>query len=57
MSIPPAGIPRADWEATPPSVAALLLEMVDRDRELRQQNQQQAAHIATLATRIAALEE
>jgi hypothetical protein len=36
MTSPPAGLPHADWEATPASVGSLLLELVE-------QNQQQAA--------------
>lgn len=57
MSIPPAGIPIAEWSATPPSVAALLLEITERNRQLQEQNQQKADQIASLATRIAQLEE
>lgn len=50
MSIPPAGIPRADWEATPSSVAALLQVMLEEDQE-------KAVQIPALAIRIAELEE
>jgi hypothetical protein len=39
MTSPPAGLPLADWQATPTSVCALLLEMVDQNRELQGQNQ------------------
>ena len=50
MSISPAGILCGHWDATPISVAALLEEMV-------KQIQEQADHIAALATRVAQLEE
>jgi len=39
MTSPPAGIPHADWEATPASVDALLMELLEQNRELREQNQ------------------
>ena len=64
MTRPPAGIPHADWEATPTSVCALLLEMVDQNRELQVQNQSLVDQnqcltdrVAALATRVAQLEE
>jgi len=50
MTRPPAGIPHADWQATPSSVRDLLLEMVD-------QNQRLSVQVTTLATRVTQLEE
>jgi len=64
MTSPPAGIPLAEWQATPTSVCALLLEMVEQNRELLgqnqsllEQNQSLTEQVTTLATRVALLEE
>ena len=57
MTSPPAGIPHADWEATPASVDALLMELLEQNRELREQNQSLLDQVTTLATRVAQLEE
>jgi transposase len=50
MTSPPAGIPLADWQATPTSVAALLMELLEQNQSLTDQ-------VTTLATRVALLEE
>jgi len=64
MTRPPAGIPHADWKATPTSLCALLLKLVEQNRELRElnqslvdQNQCLTDQVTTLATRVAQLEE
>jgi len=57
MTSPPAGIPHADWEATPANVDALLKELLEQNRELREQNQSLLDQVTTLATRVAQLEE
>jgi transposase len=57
MTSPPAGLPHADWEATPTSVGALLLDLLEQNRELREQNQSLLDQVTTLATRVAQLEE
>jgi len=64
MTSPPAGIPLAEWQATPTSVCALLLEMVEQNRELLgqnqsllEQNQSLTDQVTTLATRVTQLEE
>jgi len=57
MTRPPAGIAHADWEATPASVAALLMELLEQNRKLLEQNRSLVDQVKNLATRVAQLEE
>ena len=57
MTSPPAGIPLAEWQATPTSVCALLLAMVEQNQSLLEQNQSLTEQVTTLATRVTQLEE
>lgn len=57
MTRPPAGVPHADWEATPPSVFELLMGLLEQNRELREKSQSFVSQVTTLALRVAQLEE
>ena len=57
MSSPPAGIPEADWLATPASVRTLILVQQQEIQALRQVNDELRGQLATLATELASLRE
>jgi len=57
MSTPPAGIPEADWLATPASVRALILAQQQEIQALRQENDELRSQLTALATELASLRE
>jgi transposase len=57
MSSPPAGIPEADWLATPASVRTLILVQQQEIQALRQENDELRGQLAALATELASLLE
>ena len=57
MSSPPAGIPEADWLATPASVRTLILVQQQEIQALRQENDELRSQLAALATELASLRE
>ena len=57
MSSPPAGIPEADWLATPASVRTLILVQQQEIQALRQENDELRGQLAALATELASLRE
>ena len=57
MSSPPAGIPEADWLATPASVRALILAQQHEIQALRKENDELRGQLAALATELASLRE
>jgi len=57
MSSPPAGIPEADWLATPASVRTLILVQQQEILALRQENDELRGQLAALATELASLRE
>ncbi|MBD2548327.1 IS66 family transposase [Microcystis elabens FACHB-917] len=57
MSSPPAGIPEADWLATPASVRTLILVQQQEIQALRQENDELRVQLAALATELASLRE
>ena len=57
MSSPPAGIPEADWLATPASVRTLILFQQQEILALRQENDELRGQLAALATELASLRE
>ncbi|MBD2550677.1 hypothetical protein H6G65_13995 [Microcystis elabens FACHB-917] len=52
MSSPPAGIPEADWLATPVAVRAFILAQQQENDELRSQLTALATELASLRERI-----
>jgi hypothetical protein len=57
MRSPPAGIPEADWLATPASVRTLILVQQQEIQALRQENDELRGQLAALATELASLRE
>ncbi len=57
MSIPPAGIPEADWLANPASVRMLILAQQQEIQALTQENEELPVQLAALATELASLRE
>jgi transposase len=57
MSSPPAGIPEADWLATPASVRTLILVQQQEIQALRQENDELRGQLVALATELASLRE
>jgi transposase len=57
MSSPPAGIPEADWLATPGSVRTLILVQQQEIQALRKENDELRGQLAALATELASLRE
>ena len=57
MSSPPAGIPEADWLATPASVRTLILVQQQEIQALRQENDELRSQLTSLATELASLRE
>jgi len=52
MSSPPAGLPEADWLATPAAVRAFILAQQQENDELRSQLTALASELASLRERI-----
>jgi len=57
MSAPPAGIPEADWLATPASVRTLILAQQQEIQALRQENEERRVQLTALATELSELRE
>ena len=57
MSSAPAGIPEADWLATPASVRALILAQQQEIQALRRENDELRSQLTALATELASLRE
>ena len=57
MSSPPAGIPEADWLATPASVRTLILIQQQEIQALRQENDELRSQLTSLATELVSLRE
>jgi transposase len=57
MSSAPAGIPEADWLATPASVRTLILAQQQEIQALRWENDELRSQLAALATELASLRE
>jgi hypothetical protein len=57
MSSPPAGIPEAEWMATPASVRTLILVQQQEIQALRQENDNLRSQLTSLATELASLRE
>jgi len=57
MSAAPAGIPEADWLATPASVRTLILTQQQEIQALRQENEQLRSKLTAVATELASLRE
>ena len=57
MSTPPAGIPEADWLATPASVRTLILAQQQEIQALRQENDELRSQLTALASELAQLRE
>ena len=57
MSSPPAGIPEADWLATPASVRTLILAQQQEIQALRQENDELRSQLTALASELAQLRE
>jgi transposase len=57
MSPPPAGIPEADWLATPASVRTLILAQQQEIQALRQENDELRSQLTALASELAQLRE
>ena len=57
MSSPPAGIPEADWLATPASVRTLILVQQQEIQALRQENDELRSQLTALASELASLRE
>ncbi|MBD2550601.1 IS66 family transposase, partial [Microcystis elabens FACHB-917] len=57
MSSPPAGIPEADWLATPASVRALILVQQAELQAQQQEIEQLRGQLTALATELASLRE
>lgn len=57
MSSPPAGIPEADWLATPASVRTLILAQQQEIQALRKENDELRSQLTALASELASLRE
>jgi transposase len=57
MSTPPAGIPEADWLATPAIVRTLILAQQQEIQALRQENDELRVQLTALASELAKLRE
>ena len=57
MTTPPAGIPEADWAATPVGVKAGFLELVSQCQRQQQEIEQLRIQLTALATELASLRE
>ena len=57
MSSAPAGIPEADWLATPASVRTLILAQQQEIQALRRENDELRSQLTALATELASLRE
>ena len=57
MISPPAGIPEADWLATPGSVRTLILVQQQEIQALRKENDELRGQLAAMATELASLRE
>ena len=57
MSTPPAGIPEADWLATPASLRTLILAQQQEIQSLRKENDELRSQLTALATELASLRE
>jgi transposase len=57
MSAPPAGIPEADWLATPASIRSLILAQQQEIQALRQENDELRSQLTALASELAQLRE
>jgi cell division protein FtsB len=57
ISTPPAGIPEADWLATPASVRTLILAQQEEIQALRQESDELRRQLTALATELASLRE
>ena len=57
MSSLPAGIPEADWLATPAGVRTLILVQQQEIQALRQENDELRSQLTALATELASLRE
>jgi transposase len=57
MNAAPAGIPEADWLATPVSVRALILAQQQEIQALRRENDELRSQLTALATELASLRE
>ena len=57
MSTPPAGIPEADWLATPASVRTLILAQQQEIQALRKENDELRSQLTALASELASLRE
>ena len=57
MTAPPAGIPEADWLATPASVRTLILAQQQEIQALRQENEERRVQLTALATELSELRE
>jgi hypothetical protein len=57
MTIPPAGISEADWQATPAGIRSLILSQQQEIQVLRQENEQLRVQLTALATELASLRE
>jgi cell division protein FtsB len=53
MSTPPAGIPEADWLATPASDRTLILAQQQEIQTLRQENDELRSQLTALASELA----
>ena len=53
MSTPPAGIPEADWLATPAGVRTLILVQQQEIQALRQENDELRSQLTALASELA----
>jgi len=57
MSGPPAGIPEADWVATPAGVKTLILVQQQEIQALRQENDEHRSQLTALAMKLTQLRE
>ena len=57
MTIPPAGISEADWQATSAGIRSLILSQQQEIQVLRQENEQLRVQLTALATELASLRE
>ncbi len=57
ITAPPAGIPEAEWLATPASVRTFILAQQQEIQALRQENEERRVQLTALATELASLRE
>lgn len=57
MSAPPAGIPEADWLATPVSIQSCILAQHQESQALRKKNEELRIQLTTLATELSQLRD